>query len=51
MLDNVFILVVFYTSMNLPIATWMMRSFLAEVPGSSPRTSSCEGCRSAPSND
>ncbi len=32
MLDNVFTLIVLYTSMNLPIAVWMMRSFLAEVP-------------------
>jgi sorbitol/mannitol transport system permease protein len=32
MLDNVWTLVVLYTSMNLPIAIWMMRSFLAEVP-------------------
>jgi sorbitol/mannitol transport system permease protein len=32
LLDNVFALVVLYTSMNLPIAVWMMRSFLAEVP-------------------
>jgi sorbitol/mannitol transport system permease protein len=32
MLDNVFTLVVLYTAMNLPIAIWMMRSFLAEVP-------------------
>ncbi len=32
MLDNVWTLVVLYTSMNLPIAVWMMRSFLAEVP-------------------
>ena len=32
MLDNIFTLVVLYTSMNLPIAVWMMRSFLAEVP-------------------
>jgi sorbitol/mannitol transport system permease protein len=32
MLDNVFTLVVLYTAMNLPIAVWMMRSFLAEVP-------------------
>jgi sorbitol/mannitol transport system permease protein len=31
-LDNIFLLVVFYTAMNLPIAVWMMRSFLAEVP-------------------
>lgn len=32
MLDNVWTLVVLYTAMNLPIALWMMRSFLAEVP-------------------
>lgn len=32
MLDNVFTLVVLYTAMNLPIALWMMQSFLAEVP-------------------
>ena len=32
MLDNVYALVVLYTSMNLPIAIWMMQSFLAEVP-------------------
>lgn len=32
MLDNVYTLVILYTSANLPIAVWMMRSFLAEVP-------------------
>ncbi len=32
MLDNIVTLVILYTSMNLPIAVWMMRSFLAEVP-------------------
>ncbi|PWJ55679.1 carbohydrate ABC transporter membrane protein 2, CUT1 family [Quadrisphaera granulorum] len=31
-LDNISFLVLLYTSMNLPIAVWMMRSFLAEVP-------------------
>ena len=31
-LDNIWLLVVLYTSANLPIAVWMMRSFLAEVP-------------------
>jgi sorbitol/mannitol transport system permease protein len=30
--DNIWVLVILYTSMNLPIAVWMMRSFLAEVP-------------------
>ncbi|MFC1401614.1 carbohydrate ABC transporter permease [Streptacidiphilus sp. N1-5] len=32
MLDDIWLLVILYTSMNLPIAVWMMRSFLAEVP-------------------
>ena len=32
MLDDIAVLIVLYTSMNLPIAVWMMRSFLSEVP-------------------
>ena len=32
LLDNVWSLVILYTAMNLPLALWMMRSFLAEVP-------------------
>ena len=32
MLDNIYTLVFLYTSMNLPIAIWMMQSFLSEVP-------------------
>lgn len=32
LLDNIWLLIVLYTSMNLPIAVWMLRSFLAEVP-------------------
>ena len=32
LLDNVLLLVLLYTAANLPIAVWMMRSFLAEVP-------------------
>ncbi|MFF5084907.1 carbohydrate ABC transporter permease [Actinoplanes sp. NPDC000266] len=32
LLDNIWLLILFYTSMNLPIAVWMMRSFLSEVP-------------------
>lgn len=31
-LDNIFLLVILYTAMNMPIAVWMLRSFLAEVP-------------------
>ncbi|NHI20121.1 carbohydrate ABC transporter permease [Phycicoccus endophyticus] len=32
LLDNIWLLVILYTSMNMPIAVWMLRSFLAEVP-------------------
>jgi sorbitol/mannitol transport system permease protein len=32
MLDNIWTLVVLYTAMNLPLALWMMRSFLSEIP-------------------
>jgi sorbitol/mannitol transport system permease protein len=32
LLDNIWALVILYTSMNLPIAVWMMQSFLSEVP-------------------
>jgi sorbitol/mannitol transport system permease protein len=31
-LDNIWLLIILYTSMNLPIAVWMMRSFLADIP-------------------
>jgi sorbitol/mannitol transport system permease protein len=31
-LDNIWYLTLLYTVMNLPIAIWMLRSFLAEVP-------------------
>ncbi|MCO1657200.1 carbohydrate ABC transporter permease [Pseudonocardia sp. S2-4] len=44
MLDNIWLLVVLYTSMNLPIAVWMMRSFLAEVPGEVLEAASMDGC-------
>lgn len=32
MLDNVWALVIFYAGMNLPVAIWMMHSFLKEIP-------------------
>lgn len=32
LLDNIWALIILYTAMNLPIAVWMMRSFLQEVP-------------------
>jgi sorbitol/mannitol transport system permease protein len=44
MLDNIWLLIILYTSMNLPIAVWMMRSFLAEVPGEILEAASMDGC-------
>jgi sorbitol/mannitol transport system permease protein len=44
MLDNVYTLVILYTSMNLPIAVWMMRSFLAEVPVEVLEAAALDGC-------
>jgi sorbitol/mannitol transport system permease protein len=32
LLDNVWALVIIYAAMNMPLAVWMMRSFLLEVP-------------------
>jgi sorbitol/mannitol transport system permease protein len=43
LLDNVWLLTLLYTSMNLPIAVWMMRSFLAEVPGEILEAASMDG--------
>ncbi len=42
-LDSVGLLIVIYTSMNLPIAVWMMRSFLAEIPVELLEASSLDG--------
>ena len=41
--DSVVVLIVLYTSMNLPIAVWMMRSFLAEVPPAIIEAASIDG--------
>jgi sorbitol/mannitol transport system permease protein len=41
--DNILILIILYTSMNLPIAVWMMRSFLAEVPPAIIEAASLDG--------
>ena len=43
LLDNIWLLVILYTSMNLPIAVWMMRSFLAEVPKEMLEAASLDG--------
>ena len=43
LLDNIWLLVVLYTSMNLPIAVWMMRSFFLEVPAEVLEASKVDG--------
>ncbi|MFI6769179.1 carbohydrate ABC transporter permease [Streptomyces sp. NPDC050355] len=43
MLDNIWLLIILYTSMNLPIAVWMMRSFLSEVPAEMLEAASIDG--------
>src|SRR5207245_10847045 len=32
MLDNIFALVAIYTTINLPLGVWLLRSFLLEIP-------------------
>jgi len=43
LLDNIWALIILYTSMNLPIAVWMMRSFFLEVPGELLEAASLDG--------
>ncbi|GAA0903674.1 carbohydrate ABC transporter permease [Streptomyces thermoalcalitolerans] len=45
LLDNIWTLVVLYTSMNLPIAVWMMQSFLSEVPVAIVEAAQLDGAR------
>lgn len=45
LLDNIWLLVLLYTSMNLPIAVWMMQSFLADVPVSIIEAAQVDGAR------
>ncbi|MFJ5306239.1 carbohydrate ABC transporter permease [Streptomyces sp. NPDC088350] len=45
MLDNIWLLVILYTSMNLPIAVWMMQSFLSEVPVAVIEAAQIDGAR------
>ncbi|MGW2562295.1 carbohydrate ABC transporter permease [Streptomyces sp. NPDC001514] len=45
LLDNIWLMVVLYTSMNLPIAVWMMRSFLAEIPVAVLEAAQVDGAR------
>ncbi|MFI9028019.1 carbohydrate ABC transporter permease [Streptomyces sp. NPDC053560] len=45
LLDNVWLLVILYASMNLPIAVWMMQSFLREVPVALIEAAKVDGAR------
>jgi sorbitol/mannitol transport system permease protein len=45
LLDNIAALVVVYAAMNLPIAVWMMRSFLAEIPREIMEAAELDGAR------
>ena len=45
MLDNIWLLILLYTSMNLPIAVWMTHSFLVEVPVSLIEAAQLDGAR------
>ena len=33
LLDSILLMIILYTAMNLPLAIWMIRSFMLEVPG------------------
>src|SRR5260370_9840275 len=33
LLDSIWLLIILYTAMNLPLAIWLIRSFMLEVPG------------------
>jgi sorbitol/mannitol transport system permease protein len=45
MLDNIWSLVILYTAMNLPLAVWMLRSFLQEVPREILEAAQVDGAR------
>jgi sorbitol/mannitol transport system permease protein len=44
-LDSIGLLIILYTSMNLPIAVWMLRSFLMEVPVEMLEAAQLDGAR------
>lgn len=45
LLDNIVALVLIYAAMNLPIAVWMMRSFLIELPREMLEAAELDGAR------
>ena len=47
-LDNIWFMVIIYTAMNLPIAIWMIRSFLADIPPALFEAASIDGAGLGP---
>ncbi|GGX88005.1 carbohydrate ABC transporter permease [Streptomyces hiroshimensis] len=45
LLDNIWLLVVLHTSMNLPVAVWMLQSFLSDIPVSLVEAARLDGAR------
>ena len=43
LLDNIWLLIILYAAMNLPLAIWMIRSFMLEVPGRDARGGAAHG--------
>jgi len=47
LLDNITALLIMYTTMNLPIAIWMLRSFFEEIPSDVIQAAEVEGANVA----
>jgi sorbitol/mannitol transport system permease protein len=45
LLDNISSLIIVYAALNLPVAVWMMRSFLAEIPHEIVEAAELDGAR------
>lgn len=45
LLDNIWALVIFYTGLNMPIAIWMLHSFLSEIPKDVMAAAEVDGAR------
>ena len=45
LLDSIWLLIILYTAMNLPLAIWMMRSFFLEVPKEMMEAGQIDGAR------
>ncbi|CAA9326177.1 MAG: Various polyols ABC transporter, permease protein 2 [uncultured Nocardioidaceae bacterium] len=49
MLDHIWFLIILFTAMNLPIAVWMLRSFMIEVPAEVLEAAQVDGAALLPS--